>query len=300
MVTLALRNRWSNSLFDEIYDPAQQRRRPVLGQLDVGEDAGRRRTPRSAARPPSRTPGRRRSPAGRADARAGRAAPAGPGSGPPSRARRTSWLAPPVSTTRLPASRASPAASSRARTISNVSSSRGRMILTTSLRGTRWMLVLLLAHQRDRQHLALVVRARLRVAVQRLQPFRMRNGRGQHAGDVVGHVPAADRQMRRVQQLALAEHRHPGRAAAHVDHGGAELALVLDQRREPGRHRRADQLLAARARSARASSSGSGSPSPPASITCRPARSAARSACPRGSATPVRLVHREHRAAAHG
>ena len=80
------------------------------------------------------------------------------------------------------------------------------------------------------------------VAVQRLQPLGMRHRRRQQPREIVGDVHAADRQLRGVQQLALGEHRHAGGAAAHVDDGGAELALVLHQGRKPGGHRRGDQL----------------------------------------------------------
>ena len=52
----------------------------------------------------------------------------------------------------------------------------------------------------------------------------------QAAGDVAGDVLAADRDRIDVHQVAFVEHRERGRAAAHIDQGGAEVALVGDQR----------------------------------------------------------------------
>ena len=54
---------------------------------------------------------------------------------------------------------------------------------------------------------------------------------------------AADRNLRGMDQVALAEDGEAGRAAAHVDDGAAELLLVLDQRREAGGEGGGDQFL---------------------------------------------------------
>ena len=102
--------------------------------------------------------------------------------------------------------------------------------------------VLGLADERDGQHLALVVRAALGVAVEGFQPLGVGDGGGEQAGDVVGDVDAAERDLRGVDDVALAEDGDVGRAAAHVDDGRAEFAFVVDQDGQAGGHGGADEV----------------------------------------------------------
>ena len=65
----------------------------------------------------------------------------------------------------------------------------------------------------------------------------------QPAGDVVGHVTAADRHRIGKNQIAVKKHPDRRRPAAHVDHRHAEVDLVLDQAREAGGVGADDQRL---------------------------------------------------------
>jgi hypothetical protein len=62
-------------------------------------------------------------------------------------------------------------------------------------------------------------------------------------------VPAAEAETIGMNEAAGREHRHGGRAGPHVDHGGAEIGLVVGQRGEPGHiragHHRLDVEMAA-------------------------------------------------------
>ena len=109
-------------------------------------------------------------------------------------------------------------------------------------------LMLLLADQGHGQHLALVVRARLAAAVERLEPLGMGDGGRKQARDIVRHVTTADQRLRRMQQLALSKDGEAGAAAAHVDDRRAELALILDEGGEAGGEWRGDEVRRSRGR----------------------------------------------------
>ena len=106
-----------------------------------------------------------------------------------------------------------------------------------------WPARFFLADLRHVDDLALVGGVGDGAAVQRLHPLGMRQRRRQAARDVVGHVAAADRHAVGVDHLAVEEDGDGRGAAAHVDHGDAELHLVLDQGGEAGGVGRDDEAL---------------------------------------------------------
>ncbi len=66
-------------------------------------------------------------------------------------------------------------------------------------------------------------------AKQRLHPLGMGQRGRQPAGDVVGHMDAADRHRIGEDQIAAEKHPDRRRAAAHVDDRDAEIHLVFDE-----------------------------------------------------------------------
>ncbi len=86
-------------------------------------------------------------------------------------------------------------------------------------------------------------------AVERLQPLGVGHRHIEAAGDVARDVDAPDRDRVDMDEPPRGEHADRGRAAAEIDHRGAELGLVVDQRREArgvGRgHHRLDPQVAA-------------------------------------------------------
>src|SRR5437667_30565 len=64
-------------------------------------------------------------------------------------------------------------------------------------------------------------------AVAALEPFRLRNGRAQANGEIIGEVIASDRNGATVTHHASAEDKQFGGAAADVQEATAEVALVL-------------------------------------------------------------------------
>jgi hypothetical protein len=79
------------------------------------------------------------------------------------------------------------------------------------------------------------------IAIERLQPLGMDQRGGEALGDIGGDVIAAHRDLRRVQHLAFGKHGEGGGAAAHVNHGGAQLALIAHQGGKTRGQRRRDQ-----------------------------------------------------------
>ena len=169
--------------------------------------------------------------------------------------------------------------------ISKVSSSRGRMMFTTMLRGT----LAIWCSSSPTSGTGSISRSSsgedCTLPYSGLQPFGMRHrGREQAGGEVVGDVNAADRQLRGVQQLPFGEHGHAGGAAAHVDDGGAQ---VRARHRPAPRARRPSAPRPARRcrdRSGRCRRRASAARSAAASMMCSRAVSVVQNR-PRGSAT---------------
>ena len=182
----------------------------------------------------------------------GRGAPACSGCVPPVARTPANWQAPPVSTMRLPAARVRPELSSRSFTSSKVSSMRGRMMLTTMLRGTFGDLMLLLADQRHRQHVAFIVRAGFCTL-----PYSVFNrsacATGVDSSRARSFVTCAPPTgiCAVCINWSSEEQRHAGGAAAHVDDGCAEFALVVHQRRQVRRPSAPKPVRRSRDRSAR-------------------------------------------------
>ena len=160
------------------------------------------------------------------------------------RASPTSWLAPPVSTTRRPACAAKPAFLRRSRTSSRISSTRGLMMRTSCDFG-RWFgtsrsssstcgtAIMSRSSELDRD----------RRAVERLQALGGGDPGREPARDVHRDVVAADRDRVGVDEVAVGEDADARRAAAHIDDGAAHLGLVVDERRKAGGVRRRDHRL---------------------------------------------------------
>ena len=157
--------------------------------------------------------------------------------------RPVSWLPPPVSTIRRPTSAAKPEALSRSRTSSRISSTRGLMIRLSAERGTWLAGSSVVADRRHGEDLALVGGMRQRAAMHRLQPLGILDPRREPAGDVVGDVLAADGDGVGMDELALHEDGHGGRAAAEIDAGAAELGFVVDERRQAAGIGRGDERV---------------------------------------------------------
>ena len=154
--------------------------------------------------------------------------------------RPVNWQPPPVSTSRRPAWMPWPAAFSRSRTSSRISSTRGRMMRTSSDLGTwlEWSMSSPTRWTRDR--IALVRGRGDAGAVEGLEPFGVGEADGEAARDVHRHVRAADRDRVDVDDAAAGEHADRRRAGAEIDQRRAHLDLVVDQGRQAGGVRRRD------------------------------------------------------------
>ena len=161
-----------------------------------------------------------------------------------------SWLAPPVRTTRPRGSAANGEAASRSRTISRISSTRGLMMRTSFARETNCG-----ASRSSSSTGGTAIMSRSsdaageHAAVERLDALGIGDTGIEAAREIHGDVLAAEREAVGMHEAAAGEHRHGGRAGAHVDHGGAEIGLVVGQRGKPGhiraRHHRLDVEMAA-------------------------------------------------------
>ncbi len=110
-------------------------------------------------------------------------------------------------------------------------------------------LMLRLAHRRHRQQLARVIGRGMAIAIQSLQPFRVRKRSRESHRNIGRDMVTTDGKLRGMQHLAFEKHRHGGGAAAHVDHRGAKLAFIAHQSGQPrgvrGGHQSGDIQLAA-------------------------------------------------------
>src|SRR5271170_710325 len=116
------------------------------------------------------------------------------------------------------------------------------------LRQMAWM-IRLVAQPVGGDGLAVVGRRSDAGAVKRLQAFGVADRDVEAARDVPGHMDAAEGDRVDMDQPPAGEYADRGRAAAEIDHRGAELRLVVDQRRQAGgvgrRHHRLDPQVAA-------------------------------------------------------
>ena len=172
-----------------------------------------------------------------------------------------SWLAPPVRMTRPRGSAANGEAVSRSRTISRISSTRGLMICTSVARdtncgGSRSSP----AARGKRDHVALVHAAGQHTAIERLDSLGVIKAGRQSARQIHGDVIAAEREAVGMDEPAAGEHRDGGGAGAHIDHRGADIGLVVGQRRQRRRHRGLPPSPRRRDGSARSPASGCGRP----------------------------------------
>ena len=134
----------------------------------------------------------------------------------------------------------SPTASSRARTSSRISSTRGRMMPISSVRLTICRRSCSQSPRIAASSIMLAVVDAGRHAARRagLDPLGVRHRHLQPLADVGGDMVAAHAARSRRRSCACGmKIETPGRAAAHVDAGRAQLLLVLDEAGEAARHR---------------------------------------------------------------
>ena len=85
-------------------------------------------------------------------------------------------------------------------------------------------------------------------AVEGLQAFGVGDRDVEAARDVFRHMDPAERHRVDMDEPPAGEHADRGRATAEIDNGGAELGLVVDERREARgvrrRHHRLDPQMA--------------------------------------------------------
>ena len=155
-----------------------------------------------------------------------------------------SWLAPPVRMTRPRGSAAKGEAASRSRTISRISSTRGLMMRVSAARDTDpRRFAFIPTERRHLDHIPLVRSPGQYTAIERLDSLGIVHAGVEAAGDVEGDVAAAERESVGVDEAAVREYRQRGGAGAHVDHRGAEIGLVVGERREARHIGAGDQRL---------------------------------------------------------
>ncbi len=144
-------------------------------------------------------------------------------------------LVPPVSTMPAGSSPSYPERLISCTTMPKISSTRASMICTSS-----WWLTCTASSSpngRTLKYCARVDLIRVGVAVLQLDLFGLRIGQAQHLGNIRGDVVAADRQHRRVPDIAIDIDGHIGRAAADIADHHTHLALGLVQHHFSGSQR---------------------------------------------------------------
>ncbi len=122
-------------------------------------------------------------------------------------------------------------------------------------------LALVVVDRRHRDHVALIAMPPdEHTAIERLDSLGVGDAGVEAARDVHGDVVAAEREAVGVHEVAAGEHRQRGGAGAHVDHGGAEIGLVVGQHRQGRRHRASPPWPRRRDGSARSRASGCAPP----------------------------------------
>src|SRR5215475_10245118 len=110
-------------------------------------------------------------------------------------------------------------------------------------------LALVIVHRRHRNHVAFVGSAREHAAIERLDALGIGDACIEAAGEIHGHVPAAEREAVGMDETPAGKHRDGRGTGADLDQRGAEIELVVGQRRERryigARHHRLDVEMTA-------------------------------------------------------
>src|SRR5579883_3321201 len=90
-------------------------------------------------------------------------------------------------------------------------------------------IAIVMAHRRNGDHIALVRSTGDHTAIQRLDSLGIGEARVEAAGQICGHVAAAEGKAINMDEAATDEDCDPGSAGSHVNHGGAEVGLVISK-----------------------------------------------------------------------